>query len=112
MSSDTHIEEDLHWIYKMASPIPSQEHFEMGAQALAIFREVNRDKIKMSNESLLKVSVAGWIASRIRVIDEDKFLNTPPYYYLRVAQNIVQSDWGLGDDSENEYNQFISNILI
>lgn len=103
--------EDVKWLIKSFPKAPDVKFLESSVQAFAIFQSMNPG-ISWDEHDLIKLTLAGYIATRARMLDEEKFLSIDPHVYYQVAQYLVERDYkGLPDTPDN-FKNFINKISI
>lgn len=103
--------DDVKWLIKSFPKSPEVKFLEAGIQAFAIFQGINSN-IQWDEHDLIKLTLAGYIAARARMIDEARFATIDPHVYYQVAQYLVERDYkGLSDTQEN-FELFINKVII
>jgi hypothetical protein len=111
---ETHEEqtfEDVKWLIKSFPTAPDVKFLESGIQAFAIFQGVNLG-INWDEHDLIKLTLAGFIASRARMLDEERFSNISPHVYYQVAQYLVERDYKGQPDTPENFEMFIRKITV
>lgn len=103
--------DDVKWLVKLFPTAPDVKFLESSIQSFAIFMGIN-PSIQWDEHDLIKLTLAGYIAARARMIDEDRFTNIYPHVYYQVAQYLVEKDYkGVPDTPEN-FERFMKKIII
>lgn len=104
------IEEDFDWLVEIFPQIPEVTFLEPIVQSLAIFNAANG--INISNDDVMIVAVAGFVATRARVIDEDRFMNVFPTTYLQFAFLICNGFIFKRELTDDDFKEFLARINI
>ena len=104
------VEEDFDWLVELFPQLPEVTFLEPIVQSLAIFNAANN--ISLQNEDLLAVAMSGFVATRARVVDEERFMQVDPHTYLQFAYMLTQA-FMLNKETDNEdYKEFMRRIHI
>jgi hypothetical protein len=103
--------EDVKWLIKSFPRAPDVKFLEAGIQSFAIFQGIN-SSINWDEHDLIKLTLAGYIAARARMLDENRFTEIDPHVYYQVAQYLVERDYkGLPDTPEN-FEKFMGKVIL
>ena len=71
-------EENLKWLGAIVPTLPDLAFIEPTVQAMAL---INKNS-KFSTDELIMIGVAGFIATKARIVDEERFLSISPGEYI------------------------------
>jgi hypothetical protein len=104
--------EDMKWLIQLFPKAPDVRMLESSIQSFALFMAINARTIKWDDHDLIKLTLAGYIATRARMVDENKFTSIDPLMYYQVAQYMVDRDYkGIPDTPEN-FKSFLDKVVI
>ena len=104
--------EDFKWLLSSAPTAPNLVHLEGTIQAFALLLGQNNKISECKYEDLIKVALGGFIANRARLLDEERFLDIPPTTYYQAAQYLMERDYGLSENTEEGFKEFLDRIKI
>ena len=102
--------EDLVWLLKcMCNEAPDIKFIEPTMQSLSLLY-ATKNNSELEHEDLVKLSLSGFIAMRARMVDENKFTEIHPFLYYQAAQYLMHTSYEMGEDTEQEFLNFIEKI--
>ncbi len=110
-TNETKIFEDVKWLIKTFPKAPDVQFLESGIQSFAIFMSMN-PSLNWDEHDLIKLTLAGYIATRARMIDEAKFTTIDPHVYYQVAQYLVERDYKGQPDTPENFEKFMRKIIV
>lgn len=112
---DTELEQktfdDMKWLLQMFPKSPDVKFLETGIQSFALFMTAN-PKISWDEHDLIKLTLAGFVATRARMVDEEKFNTIDPFVYYQVAQYLVERDYKGQPDTPENFKAFIDKVIV
>jgi len=105
-------QEDFKWLLSSAPTAPNIAHLEGTVQSFALLLGQNNKISEWNYEDLIKVALGGFIANRARLLDEERFLEIPPTTYYQVAQHLMERDYNLSEDTEENFKEFLDRIKL
>lgn len=103
--------EDVKWLIKSFPKAPDVKFLETGIQSFAIFQGLN-SKIDWDEHDLIKLTLAGYIATRARMLDESRFTSIDPHVYYQVAQYLVERDYKGQADTPENFEKFMKKVIL
>jgi hypothetical protein len=101
---------DIVWLlHCMNNSAPDMKFLEPTIQSLSLIYATKNEPI-FTHEDLIKMSLSGFIAMRARMVDESRFSDVHPFLYYQAAQLLMEKDYSIGVDNEEEFNKFIEKI--
>jgi hypothetical protein len=110
-NEDEQIIDDVKWLIKIFPKSPDVKYLESGIQSFAIFMGMN-PTIDWDEHDLIKLTLAGYIASRARMMDEQRFSSISPHIYYQVSQYLVERDYKGQTDTPENFDSFIKKIIL
>lgn len=104
--------EDFKWLVSSTPTAPSIAHLESSIQAFALLSAVNYNNVAWKHADFIKMALGGFIANRARLLDEDRFVDIPPTTYYQVAQYLMERDYKMPEDTEENFKEFFDRIKI
>ena len=104
------VEEDFDWLVEIFPQIPEVTFLEPIIQSLAIFNAANN--INLKNEDLVVLAVAGFVATRARVLDEKRFMEIFPNTYLQFAFLLSNGFIFKKEITDDDFKEFLDRIRI
>lgn len=111
MTNEEKTVEDVKWLIKSFPKAPDVKFLESGIQSFAIFQGMN-PSINWDEHDLIKLTLAGFIAMRARMIDETRFNTIDPHIYYQVAQYLVERDYSGHADTPENFEIFMKKVII
>jgi hypothetical protein len=99
------MKDDLRWLSLVCPQVPDPKEIEIAAQTLGLLQAVNPFLKNMEKSDIMLLSLVGYIASKARQADAERFNKVSPYTYLHLAYA-----WRGAKDDEKEYAKFIHRI--
>jgi len=99
------MKEDLRWLSLVCPEIPKMENIEIAAQTLGILQTVNPFLKSIERSDIMLLSLVGYIASKARQADQERFNQVSPYTYFHLAYA-----WRGTDEDGEKYPDFIKRI--
>lgn len=100
------IEKQVEWLLSVVSRPPEIKFLEQSIQTLAIFFAFNN--IEIEEKHIVILALAGHIAMRARLADEEKFLEVIPESYFQVAHYFCDTVYGETEATEEDFTTFLS----
>jgi hypothetical protein len=110
-TTDNKTFEDVKWLIKSFPKAPDVKFLESGIQSFAIFHGLN-PMIDWDEHDLIKLTLAGFIAARARMMDEERFNTIEPHVYYQVAQFLVERDYKGQDDTPENFEKFMRKVIL
>lgn len=104
------VEEDFEWLVELFPDIPEIKYLEPNIQSLAVFNAANG--INLTNEDLIVIAVAGFVATRARVVDDKRFLELDPHTYLQFSFLLCNGFIFKKEINDEDFKDFIARIHI
>jgi hypothetical protein len=98
-------EENLKWLGALVATLPDLAFIEPTVQAMAI---INKNS-KFSNDELIMIGVAGFIATKARIVDEERFQTITPGEYIHHAYVLLKLSKS-EEPTEAEYLSTMQNL--
>jgi hypothetical protein len=96
---------NLKWLETLVPTLPDLAFIEPTVQSLALINHSN----KFSNDLMIMIGVAGFIATKARVVDESRFQDITPTEYLHHAYILLKLSRN-EEPSESEYSITMNNL--
>lgn len=103
--------EDVKWLIKSFPKAPDVKFLEAGIQSFAILQGMNPG-LNWDEHDLIKLTLAGYIATRARMIDEERFNTIDPHVYYQVAQYLVERDYKGQADTPENFEKFMKKVIL
>lgn len=104
------VEEDFEWLVELFPDIPDIKFLEPNIQSMAIFNAANG--INLTNEDLMVIALSGFVASRARVVDDQRFLDIDPHTYLQFSFLLCNGFIFKREINDEDFKLFIARIHI
>lgn len=99
------MKEDLRWLSLVCPEVPKLEDIEISAQTLGILQTVNPFLKNIERSDIMLLALVGYIASKARQADQERFNQVSPYTYCHLAYA-----WRGTDEDGKKYPDFIKRI--
>jgi hypothetical protein len=103
-------EEQVKWLLSILPIPPSIEFLEQSIQTLALF--FSYSGVEFEEKDIVVLSLAGHIAMRARISDEEKFLKIIPESYFQVAHYFCDTVYGETEAVEEDFRRFLSFLKL
>lgn len=93
------IKDDIKWLMILCPALPPVTELEPGAQTLGVFQSLRRGSLDnaLTQIEVIKLSLAGWIATKARKTDEKRFQEVLPESFIHISNFLVDRN----DDGSN-----------
>lgn len=101
---------DILWIIKCVNDTaPDIKFLEPTIQSLSLVY-ATKNETTLDQECLIKIALSGFIAMRCRIVDASRFSNIHPFLYYQVSQRLMEKDYKIGVDNEENFTKFIERL--
>lgn len=93
------LKEDIKWLMILCPALPPVAELEPGAQTLGVFQSLKRgsEASALTQIEVIKLALAGWIATKARKTDEKRFQEVLPESFIHISNFLVDRN----DDGSN-----------
>lgn len=102
--------DDILWIIKcMNNNAPDVKFLEPTIQSLSLLY-ATKNIPSLEHKDIIKMALSGFIAMRARMVDGVRFSEIHPFLYYQASQYLMKKDYNIGEDNEQEFQEFIEKI--
>lgn len=101
--------EEYKWLLSIFPTVPDLKTLEPTIQAVSMFQTVCQ-KFDLTDGDCIKLALSGFLAAKARSLQPDTFDEINPTIYFQVAQRLMERDYGIDKDTEDEFRQFMDRV--